>query len=49
MMALAKQAEESFIQRTLLNSRYGVNCSKLTLWEYMLLVEQATKQIKENG
>ena len=48
-MTLAKQNEDSFMQRTMLNTRYGVNCSKLTLWEYMLLVEQAIKQSKEHG
>lgn len=46
-MTLAQQNEDGFLQRTLLNSRYGVNCSKLTLWEYMLLVEHATKELKE--
>lgn len=48
-MTLAKQNEDSFMQRAHINTRYGVNCSKLTLWEYFLLVEQAIKQSKNNG
>ena len=43
---MAKSAENSFIQRTILNQRYGVNCNKLTLWEYMLLIEHTHKQDK---
>ena len=40
---MAKNAENGFIQRTILNQRYGVNCNKLTLWEYILLIEQTHK------
>jgi len=40
---LAKQNENGFIQRTLINQRYGVNCMKLTLWEYLLLIEHTNK------
>jgi hypothetical protein len=43
---MAKNAENGFIQRTILNQRYGVNCNKLTLWEYMLLIEHTHKQDK---
>jgi hypothetical protein len=43
---MAKNAESGFIQRTILNQRYGVNCNKLTLWEYMLLLEHTYKQDK---
>ena len=43
---MAKNAENGFIQRTILNQRYGVNCNKLTLWEYMLLIEHTSKQDK---
>ena len=43
---MAKNAENGFIQRTILNQRFGVNCNKLTLWEYMLLIEHTHKQDK---
>lgn len=43
---MAKNAEDGFIQRTILNQRYGVSCNKLTLWEYMLLLEHTYKQDK---
>jgi hypothetical protein len=43
---MAKNAENGFIQRTILNQRYGVNCNKLTLWEYMLLIEHTSKNDK---
>lgn len=43
---MAKNAENGFIQRTILNQKYGVNCNKLTLWEYMLLLEHTYKQDK---
>lgn len=43
---MARNAENGFIQRTILNQRYGVNCNKLTLWEYMLLIEHTHKQDK---
>jgi hypothetical protein len=43
---MARNAESGFIQRTILNQRYGVNCNKLTLWEYMLLLEHTYKQDK---
>jgi hypothetical protein len=43
-MKLATNAENSFIQRVLVGQRYGVNCSRLTLWEYLILVEQALKK-----
>lgn len=39
---LAKQNENGFIQRTLINQRYGVNCMKLTMWEYLLLIEHTS-------
>lgn len=43
-MRMARNAENSFIQRTLIGQRYGVNCSRLTLWEYLLLVELLDKK-----
>ena len=43
---MARNAENGFIQRTILNQRFGVNCNKLTLWEYMLLIEHTSKQDK---
>ena len=43
---MAKNAENGFIQRTILNQRYGVNCNKLTLWEYMLLIEHTHKRVR---
>mgnify|MGYP000184451717 FL=1 len=43
---MARNAENGFIQRTILNQRYGVNCNKLTLWEYMLLIEHTSKNDK---
>ena len=43
-MKLAEQNESSFLQRVTIDKRYGVNCLRLTLWEYMLLIEQLTKE-----
>ena len=43
---MAKNAENGFIQRTILNQKYGINCNKITLWEYMLLLEHTYKQDK---
>lgn len=43
-MKLASQNEGSFLQRVTIDQRYGVNCLRLTLWEYMLLIEQLTKE-----
>lgn len=43
-MKLAEQNESSFLQRVMIDKRYGVNCLRLTLWEYMLLIEQLTKE-----
>jgi hypothetical protein len=48
-MTLAQQNENGFLQRMHLNARYGVNCLRLTLWEYLLLIEQTTKETKDNG
>jgi hypothetical protein len=45
-MTLAQQNENGFLQRMHLNARYGVNCLRLTLWEYLLLIEQASKDNK---
>ncbi len=43
MMRFAKQAEETFLQRTILKRQYGMDISRLTLWEYFLLLEHITK------
>lgn len=43
-MKLAEQNESSFMQRVTIDKRYSVNCLRLTLWEYMLLIEQLTKE-----
>lgn len=41
---LAGINERGFIQRTLLQQRYGVNIERLTLWEYLLLLEHTGQQ-----
>jgi hypothetical protein len=46
-MRLAKQNEDRFLQMTMLNKHYRINCSRLTLWEYMLLIEQIDKEANE--
>ncbi len=43
-MTMAKQNEDRFVQMVYLNRKYQLNCSRLTLWEYMLLIEQETKE-----
>lgn len=48
MMKFAKQAEETFLQRTILKREYGTDISRLTLWEYFLLLEYITKK-KDNN
>lgn len=47
LMRLAKQNEDRFLQMTMLNKHYRINCSRLTLWEYMLLIEQIDKEANE--
>ena len=41
---MAKQNEDRFIQMTYLNNKHRLNCSRLTLWEYMLLIELNSKE-----
>lgn len=43
-MKLMQQNEGSFMQRVTIDKRFGVNCLRLTLWEYMLLIEQMSKE-----
>jgi hypothetical protein len=45
-MKIAKKNEQAFIQHLLINNEYGVNCNKLTLWEYFLLIEKITNEKK---
>jgi len=45
-VTLAQQNENGFLQRIHINARYGVNCLRLTLWEYLLLIERASKDSK---
>jgi hypothetical protein len=46
-MILAKQNENRFIQMVMLNKHYRLDCRRLTLWEYMLLIEQIDKEANE--
>ena len=38
--------ENGFLQRVLVNQRFGVDCSRLTIWEYLLLLEHTEKSEK---
>jgi len=40
---IIKYHESSFIQRSLVNQRFNQNCAKLTLWEYLILLEEIVK------
>lgn len=48
MAKLGKQAEETFIQRMILKREYQTDITRLTLWEYFLLLEYITKNTKNN-
>lgn len=46
MEKLFRQAEETFIQRMILKREYQTDITRLTLWEYFLLLEYITKNTK---
>jgi hypothetical protein len=48
MEKLGRQAEETFIQRMILKREYQTDITRLTLWEYFLLLEYITKNSKNN-
>jgi hypothetical protein len=48
-MRFAKQNEDGFIQRSYINKIYKIDCTRLTLWEYLLLLEQLDKNQKQNN
>jgi hypothetical protein len=40
LLKIASKNEDGFIQRMIINSRYNVNCNRLTIWEYFLVIEK---------
>lgn len=43
---LAATNERGFLQRVMINQRYALNCNRLSLWEYLLILEHTEKQDK---
>ena len=46
---LAGINERGFIQRTMMRQRYGLDIDRLTLWEYLLLLEHTDKQDQQSN
>lgn len=44
VMKVIKKNEDAFYNRMMIKDKYGVDCSKLTLWEYFLLIEKITSE-----
>ena len=43
-MIVIKKNEDAFYNRIMIKDKYGIDCGKLTLWEYFLLIEKITSE-----
>jgi len=44
IMIVIKKNEDAFYNRIMIKDKYGIDCGKLTLWEYFLLIEKITSE-----
>ena len=47
-MKVIKKNEDAFHNRIMIKDKYRIDCSKLTLWEYFLLIEKITSENSKN-